>query len=86
MNDYSVTFARSARKELEALEIPYVERIVVRIEALMRDPRPRDCKKLQGEENLWRIRIGNYRVVYAIYDKKRVVDIIAVRHRRDIYR
>jgi mRNA interferase RelE/StbE len=86
MNDYSVTFARSARKELEALEIPYVERIVVRIEALMRDPRPRDCKKLQGEENLWRIRIGNYRVVYAIYDEKRVVDIIAVRHRRDIYR
>ncbi|MDP3284707.1 MAG: type II toxin-antitoxin system RelE/ParE family toxin [Desulfobacterales bacterium] len=86
MNDYSVTFARSARKELEALEIPYVERIVVRIEALMRDPRPRDCKKLQGEENLWRIRIGNYRVVYAICDEKRVVDIIAVRHRRDIYR
>ena len=44
MNDYSVTFARSARNELEALEIPYIERIVLRIESLMRDPRPRDCK------------------------------------------
>lgn len=86
MNDYSVTFARSARKELETLHIPYIERIVARIEALMREPRPRDCKKLQGEENLWRIRVGDYRVVYAVYDEKRIVDIIAVRHRKDIYR
>lgn len=86
MSDYSVTFARSARKELEALPIPYIERIVARIEALISEPRPRDCKKLQGEENLWRIRIGDYRVVYAVYDEKRIIDIIAVRHRKDIYR
>lgn len=86
MNKYAVTFARTARKELESLEVTFVKRIVVRIEALMEDPRPRDCKKLQGEENLWRIRIGDYRVVYAIYDEKKVVDIISVRHRRDIYR
>jgi len=86
MAEYSITFARSARKELEALEAAIVNRIFPKIESLSRRPRPRNCVKLQGRGNLWRIRVGVYRVIYAIDDESKLVDIIAVRHRRDAYR
>ena len=86
MDEYTITFARSARKELEALPSSIVSKIFPKIEALAREPRPQGCRKLQGEANLWRIRIGEYRVVYTIYDADRLVDIIAVRHRREAYR
>jgi mRNA interferase RelE/StbE len=85
MADYSITFARSARKELESLEISQVQRIFLKIEALAKEPRPKGCRKLRGEKNLWRIRVGDYRVIYAVHDDKEVVDIIAVRHRSAAY-
>lgn len=83
MADYTITLARSARKELEALEPTVVRRVFPKIEALSQEPRPKPCRKLRAEKNLWRIRIGDYRVVYAIYDANRVVDI--VRHRSAAY-
>lgn len=86
MDDYIIIYARSARKELETLDVYLVNRIFPKIEALAKEPRPRGCRRLYGEENLWRIRIGDYRVVYAIYDKEKKVDIIAVRHRSRAYR
>ncbi|CAN5638467.1 hypothetical protein BH18ACI3_BH18ACI3_17480 [soil metagenome] len=85
MADYLITFARSARKELEALSNALVNRIVARIQVLGRFPRPTGCKKLQGTSDLWRIRIGDYRVIYSIDDVRKVVDIIAIRHRRQAY-
>ena len=85
MADYTVTFARSARKELEALDSAIVNRIFPKIEALAKEPRPTNCRKLRGERFLWRIRVGDYRVIYAIYDDKQVVDIVAVRHRSKAY-
>jgi mRNA interferase RelE/StbE len=85
MADYSITFARSARKELETLNASMVQRIFPKIEALGKEPRPKGCRKLRGEKNLWRIRVGEYRVIYTIYDDKKVVDIIAVRHRSGAY-
>ena len=85
MDEYTIIFATSARKQLEALKASIVNRIFPKIEALAKEPYPRGCRKLHGEENLWRIRIGDYRVIYAIYDKKRIVDIIAVRHRSEVY-
>jgi len=85
MSDYAITFARSARKELEKLDEKVVNRIFPDIEALSTDPRPSGCRKLTGEKNLWRIRAGVYRVVYSIDDNEKVVDIIAVRHRKDVY-
>jgi mRNA interferase RelE/StbE len=85
VTEYTITFARSARRELEALDARLVQRIVSAIDALAKDPRPRGCRKLRGESNLWRIRIGEYRVVYAVYDERRLVDIIAVRHRSKAY-
>lgn len=86
MVDYTITFARSARKELERLDPAMIARILPRIEALGRNPHPGGCRKLRGGMALWRIRIGDYRAVYAIDDARRTVDIITVRHRRDAYR
>ena len=85
MADYAITFARSARKELEALDGAIVQRVFPKIEALATDPRPTGCRKLQGEKYLWRIRVGNYRVIYAIDDDQQLVDIVAVRHRSKAY-
>jgi mRNA interferase RelE/StbE len=85
MADYSITFARSARKELESLDASSVQKIFPRIEALAKEPRPRGCRKLRGEKNLWRIRIRDYRVIYAIHNDKQAIDIIAIRHRSKAY-
>jgi len=85
MADYSIVFARSARKELEALPEAIALRILARIESLAEDPRPRGCLKLSGSGNLWRIRVGNYRVVFSINDPDLLIDVIAVRNRRDAY-
>jgi mRNA interferase RelE/StbE len=86
MDEYAITFARSARKELQSLAVSVIRKILPRIEALARQPRPLNCRKLQGEENLWRIRVGDYRIIYSINDAERIVDIIAIRHRRAAYR
>ena len=52
----------------------------------MKNPRPVRAIKLQGNRNLWRLRVGDYRVLYSIDDSARLVDVSAVRHRRDVYR
>lgn len=62
-----------------------VQRIFEKIEALAINPRPAGCKKLKGSMNLWRIRIGDYRVIYSILEKLIRVEIIAIRHRSDAY-
>lgn len=86
MAEYSVAVARSARRELEELETDIARRIISRIEALASNPRPPGCAKLQGPTDLWRIRVGDYRVIYSIDDPTRIVDINRVRHRSDAYR
>jgi mRNA interferase RelE/StbE len=85
MANYAVVFARSARKELEALDGGLVNRIFPKIAALAKEPRPDGCRKLKGEKLLWRIRIGDYRVIYAVDDDKKKVDVITVRHRSKAY-
>jgi len=86
MDNYEVFFARSARRELESLPTAVVDRILPRIERLAKSPRPAGCRKLSGEQNLWRLRVGDYRIIYLVDDERRIVDISAVRHRRDAYR
>ena len=82
---YTVVFARSARKELESLDRTIALRILKKIEDLSVNPRPAGCKKLAGQNSLWRIRIGDYRVVYTIEDARRLIDIGIVRHRSKVY-
>lgn len=85
MAEYRITFARSARHELEVLDPSVIRRILPKIESLSTHPRPHGSRKLTGEKNLWRICIGDYRVIYSILDKERRIDITAVRHRREAY-
>lgn len=86
MAEYTVVFARSARKELQSLDPPVALRVLKRIETLVTNPRPAGTTKLEGAIDLWRIRIGEWRVVYRIADREKLVDIVAVRHRREAYR
>lgn len=86
MTNYAVTIARSTEKELADLPVNVVLRAREAINALAVNPRPSGCKKLKNARNRWRLRIGNYRIVYSIYDKKLLVDVEAVRHRRFVYR
>ena len=86
MADYSISFARSARKELERLPNDIADRILAKIELLAGNPRPAGVIKLHGQKNLWRLRVGDYRVVYAIDDFSRTIDVSIIRHRRDVYR
>ena len=83
--EYTVTFTRSARRELEALDAALVTRLVPRIEALATTPRPSGCRKLRGTNKLWRIRVGDYRVIYAVSDDECLVDVRVVRHRSAAY-
>lgn len=85
MANYALTTSRSAEKELVALDSTILKRIVQKIETLAGEPRPSGCKKLKGEKNRWRMRVGDYRVIYSIDDQARVVDISAIRHRREAY-
>jgi mRNA interferase RelE/StbE len=84
--NYTVVFARSARKELQALDRTVAARVLKRIETRRLEPRPSGCRKLEGTDNLWRIRIGDWRVVYAIDDARTLVEVSVIRHRRDAYR
>jgi mRNA interferase RelE/StbE len=86
MAKYIVMFARSASKELEALDVKVVTRIFPKIEHLSIDPRPAGCRKLAGNKHLWRIRVGDYRIVYSIDDTAKIVEIIAVRDRKEAYK
>ena len=82
---YTIRIKRSAEKEMDRLPGRTFERLTRVILNLERDPRPRNSKKLRGVQD-YRLRVGEYRVLYSIDDHKRVVEIIAVGHRRDVYR
>ena len=83
---YTVTFKASALKHIEKLPRPVAARIVAKVESLAVEPRPPGCVKLAGGANLWRLRVGVYRIVYAIDDKSEGVDVRIVAHRREVYR
>jgi mRNA interferase RelE/StbE len=83
---YEILIERAAERDLRALPHTIFNRIVSRINALAENPRPPGCHKLTGSRNDWRIRIGDYRVIYDIDDARRRVRIFRVRHRREVYR
>ncbi len=85
MISYALTIKPSAQKELDALDETIFARIDRKIMALAHNPRPAGCKKLRGYKNLWRIRVGDWRVIYRIDDSVRAVDITRVAHRKEVY-
>ena len=86
MARYSVQLAPSAERDLAALDKPVQRRVAARIDALAENPRPAGVAKLQGEANAWRIRVGDYRIVYQIQDEVLLILVVNVGHRREIYR
>jgi mRNA interferase RelE/StbE len=83
---YSVSITPAARRELGSLPRQAQVRVATKIGELAADPRPRGVKKLRGEVELYRVRVGDYRVVYQIDDAAQTVTITAIGDRRDIYR
>ena len=83
---YEVLIERTAERDLKSLPGALFDRIIPRIQALADIPRPSWCHKLAGSKNDWRIRIGDYRVLYEIDDARKRVRIFHVRHRREVYR
>ncbi|MEM7699015.1 MAG: type II toxin-antitoxin system RelE/ParE family toxin [Verrucomicrobiota bacterium] len=64
----------------------HVPRIIEAVELLADDPRPDGCTKLTGSERAYRIRVGNYRVIYEVFDDTVLIEVVRVGHRRDVYR
>ena len=86
MGRYRVQLASSASRELQKLPAKVVRRVFPELEALASNPRPQGCKKLQGGANEWRIRVGDYRIVYAIDDAEKIIDVARIAHRREVYK
>ena len=85
MAKYRITIKKSAAKELEHIPRNSLRRIVKRITSLAEDPRSQGSQKLSGQEH-FRVRQGDYRIVYSVNDKDSSIDIVKIGHRREVYR
>ena len=82
---YRVEFATAAAREIHKLPRRVRDRLLDAIEDLVEDPRPHGAKKLVGEKTAWRIRVGDYRVIYDVFDDALTVTIVRAAHRREAY-
>jgi mRNA interferase RelE/StbE len=83
--EYRVALTTSAERELQRLTGPLVARLMTRLERLAANPRPASCRKLKGGDREWRIRVGDYRIIYEINDRVRTFDVTRIAHRRTVY-
>lgn len=83
---YTIQFTPGARRAFRRFDAPIQRRIGAAIDALAVNPRPSGVKKLADTENHWRIRVGDYRIIYQIFDRVLVIVIVTVGHRGDVYR
>jgi len=82
---YSLIIKKSAERELRTLPKPDLRRVTERLRGLAQDPRPTGSEKLSGHDR-YRVRQGDYRIVYAVDDETRTVQVVKVGHRREVYR
>jgi mRNA interferase RelE/StbE len=83
---YRVAVANSAKRDLRHLDPNLQRRIAIRLRALKNTPRPAGVAKLRNRENEWRIRVGDFRIIYEIDDEEHLVTVLRIRHRREAYR
>ena len=83
---YDLIIKPAAEKSLDKVPLAFRRRILDGMKKLQRSPRPDGVVKLAGDDNLWRIRVGNYRVVYEIHDDRLIILVLRVAHRKDVYR
>ncbi|MCI5148618.1 MAG: type II toxin-antitoxin system RelE/ParE family toxin [Candidatus Electrothrix sp. MAN1_4] len=86
MASFRLEWRGPATKELRKIDRKVIPRIVAAVEQLADEPHPTGSKKLQGTESIYRIRVGNYRIVYEVNSAEVVIIIVRVRHRKDVYR
>lgn len=86
MNNYQVVLSKTAEKELYKLPTQVILKIIETLKTLEINPRPNGCKKLKGFKNLWRVRVGNYRIIYSINDVILLVDVREIGDRKDVYK
>lgn len=86
MASYKIEWKNSAYKELQKLPRAMITRVVAAVSDLSNDPFPHGVKKLVGSEFSYRIRVGDYRVVYEVFENRLIIEIVRVRHRKDVYR
>lgn len=85
MVKYALNIKQSAQKELDALDDALFSRIDPKILALAETPRPTGCKKLKGYKDQWRVRVGDWRVLYIIDDAAKLISVTRIAHRREVY-
>lgn len=83
---YTIELSRSAHKALKDIPHPDMKKIRDKIEKLKKDPLSHGCEKLEGNDDLYRIRFGDYRVIYQIFSKRLIILVVKIGHRREIYR
>ena len=86
MGSYQVNWRRSTKKDLRRISQVDVVRILNVVETLSDEPRPVGCKKMSGSECAYRLRVGDYRIIYEVYDDTIIIEVIKVGHRRDVYK
>lgn len=86
MNDYQVDFVSSAAKEFRSLPFEMKQRVASFIDELSNNPRSAGIKKLRGHEDLYRARVGQYRIIFEINDENKLIRVTRIRHRQEVYR
>ena len=86
MATYQIEWKTSALRELKRIDRQVIPRIITAIENLKETPFPDGCRKLKGSEHTYRIRVGDYRVIYTLQEEKILLTIIRIRHRKEVYR
>ena len=86
MENFSIQWRNSTKKDLRSLPNHEVARIVAAVAALSGEPLPHGPQKLAGSERTYRIRVGDYRVIYEVFSDSHIVEVQRVRHRKDAYR
>jgi mRNA interferase RelE/StbE len=83
---YEIVFTAAASRNLRSLPRAALKRVDAKLQALRRDPRPQDAKKLRDRDGLLRVRVGDYRILYLVEDDRLVVVVVRIGHRREVYR
>ena len=83
---YSIEWKSSAAKELKKLPKPVIAKLISTIDDLTKEPRPAGVRKLTASQDTYRVRVSDYRIIYHIFDKRLVIEIIKVRDRKEAYK
>lgn len=86
MANYEILISKTAERVLKRLPASALSKVVPAIRALALNPRPLGCRKMAGREDIYRIRVGTYRIIYEILDEKLIIHVLKVGHRKDVYR